>query len=505
MTPKGFRTIVFAILAIGLALGAVLALTRFGDPFFVWVSAVNAGTVGFFGKALAGLAALCVLGAIAAYATGIGDAKIGGADAAPLMSRWSWFSIALAMTTTVGLLFWGCAEPLFHMHSPPASFAIAPGGRYAANFAISAAYLHWTLTPYAIFAVTAIISGLTYWRDGGGHFSTGPILQAALGGNARGSFVQFIDGLAALGLAFTLCGSLAAGLLALTRAASEIFLIPESSGLLGSITLLVTFAFIMSSVLGLLLGIRNLSNIHAVFFLIVLFSMLFAGPTGSILYRGAVGLKTFLISFPLRSFLIGFNDDDIWPRLWTVGNWLNVFAWAPIAGIFMGYISRGRKVSDMVIVIGLFPALAAVGWIAVFGVSALMIDAQSGGALYADVARTGPAAAVFAVFHSAPLRVLMLFGFVALMFTSLAAVADTSAFSIGRLAAPFGSATPSARAALVTATGSAFSLIAWLAALFGGAERLQGLATMLGLVGAIVTAAALLALLRFMVAPRKAR
>src|SRR3989338_3625011 len=70
---------------------------------------------GVFGWA--GVAFLGVL--VLAYISPLGRVRIGGDKAKPLFKPWTWFAIALGSTTAVGILFWACAEPIYHMTTPP--------------------------------------------------------------------------------------------------------------------------------------------------------------------------------------------------------------------------------------------------------------------------------------------------------------------------------------------------------------------------------------------------
>ena len=48
-----------------------------------------------------------------------GDVRIGGEDAKPELSNFSWFTIALTTTMAAGVLFWGPGEPIAHYAYPP--------------------------------------------------------------------------------------------------------------------------------------------------------------------------------------------------------------------------------------------------------------------------------------------------------------------------------------------------------------------------------------------------
>src|SRR3546814_12018840 len=81
---------------------------------------------------------------------------MGGPEATPILSRWRWFAVTLCTTIATGILFWGAAEPLFHLNDPPAMLGLQPGRDAAATFAMSTMFLHWTLPPVAIYPVAGL-------------------------------------------------------------------------------------------------------------------------------------------------------------------------------------------------------------------------------------------------------------------------------------------------------------------------------------------------------------
>ena len=44
-----------------------------------------------------------------------GDIRFGGKDAKPELSTWNWFAISLCAGIATGIVFWGIAEPLYHL------------------------------------------------------------------------------------------------------------------------------------------------------------------------------------------------------------------------------------------------------------------------------------------------------------------------------------------------------------------------------------------------------
>lgn len=83
------------------------------------VSAGEAAIVEFTCQKFGALYDLLTLGLVAfcvwvMFSNKVGSIKIGGKDAKPIMSKWSWFVISLCGGIATGIVFWSIAEPITH-------------------------------------------------------------------------------------------------------------------------------------------------------------------------------------------------------------------------------------------------------------------------------------------------------------------------------------------------------------------------------------------------------
>lgn len=72
-----------------------------------------------------------------------GDVVIGGPDAKPEFSMFSWCAMSICSGIGTGLLFWAMGEPIFHYMMTPAAIAEA-GSRRAGIFAVAQAMWDWS-------------------------------------------------------------------------------------------------------------------------------------------------------------------------------------------------------------------------------------------------------------------------------------------------------------------------------------------------------------------------
>src|SRR5699024_10672093 len=83
----------------------------------------------------------------------VGNIKLGGKDAKPIMSKWNWFVISLCGGIATGIVFWGIAEPITHLMSPIPGFGYDVASKEVALYSLSTCYLHWGPALYAFYCV----------------------------------------------------------------------------------------------------------------------------------------------------------------------------------------------------------------------------------------------------------------------------------------------------------------------------------------------------------------
>ena len=89
------------------------------ETFLGVINNINNWIIKNLGWAASILALAIVIVAVVAMFSKFGDVRIGGEDAKPELSNFSWFTIALTTTMAAGVLFWGPGEPIAHYAYPP--------------------------------------------------------------------------------------------------------------------------------------------------------------------------------------------------------------------------------------------------------------------------------------------------------------------------------------------------------------------------------------------------
>ena len=376
---------------------------------------------------LASFAAVLLAGWVAV--SPLGAVRIGGPEATPILSRWNWFAITLCTTIAIGILFWGAAEPMFHINGPPAFTGIEARTDDAAKFALASMFMHWTITPYAIYTIPALAFALAHFNLGRSYSISGP-LTIIFGRWATGRRGALIDAIGLYALVAGVAASLGAGVMTLAGGIETLTPFRDTTLLRFGVTGAIVLLFVVSSISGIQRGIKILSDINIKFFFALAAFVLIVGPTLDILSLGARSIIDFAVNFVPRSLALGDRAGDDWTRDWTVFYFANWLAWAPITALFLGRISVGYTVREFLAFNLAAPAAFGAVWMTIFGGAAMSIDLAGAGLLTAALERNGPESVVYALFNALPFAGAIAIAFVVLTFVSFVTAMDSNTHSI---------------------------------------------------------------------------
>ncbi|MCK2044315.1 BCCT transporter [Chromohalobacter japonicus] len=412
-------------------LAAVIASYVNLDAFLATASALNDAILDNFAWLFSlGSLYLLVL-AVIVYFSPLGKLRIGGEQATPMLSRLRWFSITLCTTLAVGVLFWTTAEPLYHFMSPPESLGLEAGSGDAMLFAMSTMFLHWSFTPYAIYAVPALIFALAFYNLRL-RFSISSMLEPVFGPKVK-RFGGLIDAVSLYALVAGMASSLGTGALTLAGGAGQ-YLGGEASPLrLGVVIALIVVTFVISAASGLQKGIARLSSLNAILLLILGVFIFVVGPTSFMLSLGVESFGVYLDGFFTKSLFTGAAGEDQWPQWWSIFYWAVWFAWAPMAALFLGKISRGYTVREFLRVNLFYPALFASAWVIIFSGAALYFQAHTGVDLHAILNDRGVENVLYELFRQMPFAGVWIPLLLFIAYISYVTAADSQTDAIGNL------------------------------------------------------------------------
>jgi glycine betaine transporter len=316
-----------------------------------------------------------------------GRIRLGGDDERPEFSTVSWVAMMFSAGMGIGLMFFGVAEPMSHMGTPP--FGLAdPNTKGAAQVAMEYSYFHWALHPWAIYAIVGLALAYFCFRKGMPNLIS-TAFYPLLGDRVYGPVGKTIDILAIFATLFGSATSLGLGALQINQGLNVLFGVggKNSVGMAIVVIAVLTVCFILSAISGVHRGIQWLANTNMVLAVFLLLFLFVLGPTVFILDTFVQSIGGYLANIIPMSFRTASYGDSAFVSGWTVFYWAWWISWAPFVGTFIARISRGRTIREFVVGVILVPSVVSFVWFAILGGTA--IDLQLSGA--ADIA--GPVSA----------------------------------------------------------------------------------------------------------------
>ncbi|MFF2961481.1 BCCT family transporter [Streptomyces sp. NPDC057963] len=204
----------------------------------------------------------------------------------------SWVAMMFSAGMGIGLMFYGVGEPLAHFTNPPPGTHPADAAD-AMQTAVATTLFHWTLHPWAIYAVVGLaIAYSTFRRRRRQTISA--VFEPLIGSRrAHGGLGRLIDILAIFATLFGSAASLGLGALQIGSGFHELHWKEETgTGLLVLIIEALTVAFVASAVSGVEKGIQWLSNTNMVLALIL--AVFVSGADAASIVMGTLSQKGIL-------------------------------------------------------------------------------------------------------------------------------------------------------------------------------------------------------------------
>ena len=295
--------------------------------------------------------------------------RLGADDERPRFSTLSWFAMLFSAGMGIGLVFYGVAEPIFHLQNPPTG----EGGTSAAAVeAMNTTFFHWGLHPWAVYIVLGLALGYFCFRH------DLPLRPASafyplIGDRIYGLVGNTIDVLAVFGTLFGLATSLGLGATQISAGLARVFGVPDTATTQVLVIAAVTTVAVGSVMLGLSSGVRRLSLLNLVLAIVLALAVFVAGPTLFILEFMVSSAGHYLQHLPetsLRTFTFS-SEGSSWLDSWTLFYWGWWIAWSPFVGMFIARISRGRTIRQFIAGTLFAPVGASVAWFTIFGGTAV--------------------------------------------------------------------------------------------------------------------------------------
>lgn len=274
-----------------------------------------------------------------------GDIVLGNADEKPQYSFFSWGSMMFTCGLAADIIFYSFSEWVMYASN---SHINELGGyqKWAGVFPI----FHWSFIPWGFYLVLAVAFGFMLHVKKRKRQKYSEACRGLIGKHADGIAGRLIDLLAVFALVagtattFSVATPLMAGII------GELFNITASRTVVTIIILVITCMIYTYALLHGIKGIGILArSCIFLFFGLISFVLVFGGRTGYIIDTGFesfgrmiqnfVGLATY--TDPLR--------ESNFPQDWTIYYWAYWMVWCVAAPFFIGNISRGRTVRQVIL------------------------------------------------------------------------------------------------------------------------------------------------------------
>ncbi|MEV6655341.1 BCCT family transporter [Streptomyces sp. NPDC051219] len=360
-----------------------------------------------------------------------GRITLGQEHEAPEFRTVSWVAMMFSAGMGIGLMFYGVSEPLAHYINPPPGTDPADSAE-AMQTAMATTLFHWTLHPWAIYAVVGLAIAYSTFRRR--RRQTISAVFEPLIGKKRADGVpgRVIDILAIFATLFGSATSLGLGALQIGSGFRELgWMEKAGTGLLVSIIAVLTVAFVFSAVSGVERGIQWLSNTNMVLAVVLAGFVFIAGPTIFVLDLLPTSIAAYLGDLPQlagRTEATGGEGVADWLSSWTVFYWAWWISWTPFVGMFIARISRGRTIRQFVGGVILVPSTVSLIWFAIFGGTAMRLHER--GRLGEETTPEGQLFGVLQQFPIAGVMSLLVMILVGIFFVS---GADAASIVMGTL------------------------------------------------------------------------
>lgn len=411
--------------------------------------------------------------------TKFGNIRIGGPDAKPDYKYWNWLTMSLCGGIGTGLLFWAMAEPIWHFSGPPAEAGAEAFSREAGIFAVSQTMWQWSIPEYALYTICGVAFAIVVFNYKK-PLSFGPIIDLACGRRNR-TLEIIVHALTV----FTMCGAVACsmgvGLMQIGAGIEAAFGIPQSNIVWLVVAAIITALFTVSCVSGIGTGLKKLASFTTIVFIVILFYVMILGPSEFMAKIGIESLAEMFTKWPEKTMILNsLAPDDTWFANWPIQYWASFIVYAPILGMFLSRLAKGRTVREFILVNVLAPSAFCIVWISVFGGMAIQLQSSGTFDILAAVNEYGMQSTIFHILNQFPLGKVLIVIFVVSIFTSFATMADPIAAALATISTRNLSVDDEAPKVLKIVFGVIMGIIAYLLVASGGVDSVKGMWVIIG-------------------------
>lgn len=328
---------------------------------------------------------LCLIIAFSKY----GNIRLGGANAVPEYSFYSWMAMLFTAGIGVGIVFYGPIEALWHYFQSPIGIAAGYDPGDAAENAMSLALWVWGLPAWSLYALGGLIVAYFAYQKNG-DFT--PAASFEIGFHKKSwakPLAALAAGVAVVSIALSVSSSIAMATTQVTAGLKIISGIDLQGNLIKIIILAIIFViYTGAAVLPIQKGMKFLGDWTMYIAIALMIYVFLVGPTQyfmSVMVNTIGKIITETIPYGFELYLFRKRDWLIW---YPLSYWVWWITWMPFVGAFLAKISKGRTIKEFLLAAILAPTGFMIVWFSIFSGFAL-VDTIEGTGVVAEIGNSG--------------------------------------------------------------------------------------------------------------------
>ncbi|SHG30632.1 choline/glycine/proline betaine transport protein [Salegentibacter echinorum] len=408
-----------------------------------------------------------------------GSLRIGGSQARPEFSGWSWFAMLFSAGIGNGLVLFSIADPVRDFLNPPRLAGESPV--LIAQEAINFSFLHHGIHGWAIYCLVGLsLAYFTFNRKM--PLTLRSVFYPVFGNRIYGWLGDVIDIMAVITTLFGLATTIGFGVGQINSGLTHVFGLPSSLFYQIIIITVVTLAATLSAFSGVDKGVKILSQLNVRVASLIFILVLLLGPTTFVFKSYIQNLGSYLVNFvEMATWTEALQGTD-WQKIRTIMYWGWWISWSPFVGTFIARISKGRTIKEFILCVLILPALVTFLWFSAFG-GITMRDILGGDTAMIAAVNDNISTALYVFFDKFPLAIVLKCLGLVLICSFIITSADSGALVVDSITSGGKLKTPAfQRVIWAGATG----VIAAVLMYGGGLNALQTVVTISGLPFAIL-------------------
>ena len=270
----------------------------------------------------------------------LGTIRLGKPEERPQYGFWSWGAMIFTCGLAADILFYSLCEWIYYAQEP---YILEKGA--LKEWAPAYSLFHWGPIPWSFYAVLAACFGFMLHVRGVGKQKYSEACRPILGAYTDRAPGKLIDLLAVFALIAGTATTFSVATPLLSAALSALTGFPESKYLTIGILLCVCLIYTLAVVRGIR-GVSWLANACMILFgALLAYVLLFGGQVGFILKTGVASVGRLIAQF----FPFAVHNGTDFARNWTIFYWAYWMVWCVASPFFMGSVSRGRTVRQVIL------------------------------------------------------------------------------------------------------------------------------------------------------------